>query len=81
MTCITRNLGADVNVGEFVFVPRAEDAAADDGYLLGTAYHRGEDRSELRVLDAETLADVAIVALPGVVPAGFHGNWLPSTAD
>lgn len=81
MTCITRNLGADVNVGEFVFVPRAEDAAADDGYLLGTAYHRGADRSELRVLDAETLADVAIVALPGVVPAGFHGNWLPSTAD
>ena len=31
-----------------------------------------------RVLDAETLEDVAAVHLPARVPAGFHGSWNPS---
>lgn len=43
---------------------------------MGTAYHRDSDRSELRLLDAGTLEDVAIVELPARVPADFHGNWI-----
>ncbi|MCA0179316.1 MAG: carotenoid oxygenase family protein [Actinobacteria bacterium] len=75
-TTQTRDLGAAVNVGEFLFVPRDEHSGEDDGWLMGTAYHRDGDRSELRPLDAGTLEDVAIVELPARVPAGFHGNWI-----
>ena len=42
---------------------------------MGYVYDRSSDRSDLVLLDAETLDDVAAVHLPGRVPAGFHGNW------
>ena len=50
----------------------------DDGVLLGYVHRRAEGLSDLRVLDAATLEDVAAVHLPGRVPAGFHGNWAPA---
>ena len=49
--------------------------------LLGYVLDRAEGRSDLRVLDAVTLEDVASVHLPGRVPAGFHGNWAPEGTD
>jgi hypothetical protein len=33
---------------------------------------------ELAILDAQTLQDIASIKLPHRVPAGFHGNWIPS---
>ncbi len=68
--------------GEFVFVPAADDAGEDDGWLLGYVYDSATDKSELLVLDAHDLGSgpVARVALPVRVPAGFHGNWIPDTA-
>ena len=72
-----RNLGAGREAGEFCFVP--SDGATDeaDGVLMGYVYDRGSDTSDLLVLDAETLEDVASVHLPVRVPAGFHGSWNP----
>ena len=58
-------------------MPSAADSAEDDGVLMGYVYDRSTDRSDLVLLDAETLEDVAAVHLPGRVPAGFHGNWAP----
>ena len=65
-------------VGEFVFVPRASDGAEDDGVLMGFVHDGREDRTDLIVLDAGTLATVAAVHLPVRVPLGFHGNWVPA---
>ncbi|KUI11417.1 carotenoid oxygenase [Mycobacterium sp. GA-1285] len=65
-------------LGEFVFEPSSADAAEDDGVLMGYVYDRRTDRSELALLDAQTLEDVAIIKLPHRVPAGFHGNWVPA---
>jgi hypothetical protein len=47
---------------------------------LGYFYDRATERSELAILDAQTLQDVASIKLPHRVPAGFHGNWVPSTS-
>jgi len=64
--------------GEFVFVPRAADAAEDDGWLMGYVVDPQADTTDLVVLDAHDLAAPAIarVALPQRVPLGFHGNWI-----
>lgn len=73
-----RRLGAGREVSEFCFVPAAADSAEDEGVLMGYVFDRGTGRSDLRLLDAGTLDDVAAVHLPGRVPAGFHGNWAPT---
>jgi carotenoid cleavage oxygenase len=72
----SRSFGAHKALGEFVFHPSSADAAEDDGVLMGYIYDRATDRSELAVLDAQTLRDVASIKLPHRVPAGFHGNWV-----
>jgi carotenoid cleavage dioxygenase len=73
-----RAFGAGKALGEFVFHPSSPEAAEDDGVLMGYVYDRATDRSELAILDAQTLEDVAAVKLPHRVPAGFHGNWVPT---
>jgi carotenoid cleavage dioxygenase len=76
------DLGPGRHPGEFVFVPAAPDAGEDEGWLMGYVYDAATDRSDLVVLDATApVADpVAVVHLPGRVPAGFHGNWIPDAA-
>jgi carotenoid cleavage dioxygenase len=74
----TRSFGSEKSLGEFVFHPSSDGAAEDDGVLMGYIYDRPTDRSELAILDAQTLEDVASIKLPHRVPAGFHGNWVPS---
>ena len=73
-----RSFGTGKQLGEFVFQPRSIDAGEDDGVLMGYVYDQATDRSELAILDAQTLQDVAGVKLPHRVPAGFHGNWVPT---
>ena len=70
--------GGGKEVGEFVFVPHADDAAEDEGVLMGFVYDKATDRSDLTLLDAATLETVANIGLPTRVPAGFHGNWVPA---
>ena len=59
-----------------MFVANGPDTAEDDGVLMGYVYDRASDRSDLVLLDAGTLGDVAAVHLPARVPQGFHGNWV-----
>lgn len=78
-TTTSRSFGNGKSVSEFVFQPASPDAGEDDGVVMGYVYDAATGRSELAVLDAQTLDDVAILKLPHRVPAGFHGNWIPST--
>lgn len=63
-------------VGEPVFVPRAPDAPEGTGWLLVLCHAADADRAELRILDGESLDDVARYALPHSVPPGFHGTFV-----
>ncbi|MCM6776764.1 carotenoid oxygenase family protein [Nocardia sp. CDC159] len=74
-----RSFGPGTALGEFVFEPARPDAAEDEGVLMGFVYDSGSDTTDLAILDAGTLEDVARVHLPVRVPAGFHGNWVPTT--
>jgi carotenoid cleavage dioxygenase len=77
-TTASRSFGAGKQLGEFVFQHSAQDSAEDDGVLMGFVYDSATDRSELAILDAQTMDDVASIHLPHRVPAGFHGNWVPT---
>ncbi len=74
------NLGYGRIPGESVFVPAANSAAEDDGYLMTYVYDAATDTSDFAIFDAATMADepVALVHLPRV-PFGFHGNWVESS--
>jgi carotenoid cleavage dioxygenase-like enzyme len=81
---VTRvELGAGRHAGEPYFVPRPGARAEDDGWLMSFVYDRARDASELLVLDARDPAEAAVarVLLPGRVPYGFHGSWIPDGYD
>ncbi|TSE00377.1 carotenoid oxygenase [Skermania sp. ID1734] len=77
-TTRTRGLGKGKQLGEFVFHPASADAAEDEGVLMGYVYDATTDRSDLTILDAATLETVATIGIPHRIPAGFHGNWVPT---
>src|SRR5688500_18543509 len=60
--------------GEASFVPAGD--GEDDGYLVTFVYDAASDRSDLVVLDASDMTQVAAVHLPTRVPYGFHGSWI-----
>ena len=81
-TTATHDFGPTSQAGEFVFVPRTEGAAEDDGWAMGYVYDQARDASDLVILDgAQPEAEpVAVVHLPRRVPHGFHGSWVPDPA-
>ena len=77
----THDFGPGRIPGEFVFVPRAPDAAEDDGWLLGFVIEADDEGgAALEILDARDIAapPVATVRLPHRIPPGIHGAWLPT---
>lgn len=67
--------GPDHVLQEPVFVPRAKDAPEGDGYLLGTAHNLVEMRTELVILDASKMQEIARVILPFRNAYQVHGVW------
>ncbi len=57
------------------FVSRPGATREDEGWLLVTT--TGAGTSDLVVLDAATLAEVATLRLPHAIPPGFHGVFSP----
>jgi carotenoid cleavage dioxygenase-like enzyme len=51
-------------------------AAGDDGVVLVTALNVPRERSDLLVLDAESLDERARAPLPHHLPFGFHGRYV-----
>lgn len=60
--------------GEASFIPAGD--GEDDGYLVTFVHDAATDRSDLVLLDASDMREVASVHLPVRVPFGFHGSWV-----
>lgn len=73
-----RDFGAGRHPGEFVFVPRGDKGAEDDGWLIGLVIDMNRQTTELVILNADdfTGARQATIHLPHRIPPGFHGNWV-----
>jgi carotenoid cleavage dioxygenase len=74
----SHQLGEGRTGSEASFVPAANAADEDDGYLMSFVYDASSETSELVILDAKRMADepLARIHLPARVPAGFHGSWI-----
>ncbi|MEY4270056.1 MAG: hypothetical protein RLZZ58_1272, partial [Pseudomonadota bacterium] len=70
---IARDFGSDCFPGEFVFVPRSDDGAEDDGWLIGLVIDKAADTTALHILNADdfTGAPQAVIHLPHRIPPGF----------
>ncbi len=66
--------------GEFVFVPAANAAAEDHGWLMGYVIDPDAATSELVIIDAQNFEgpQLAAIEIPQRIPPGFHGNWVPA---
>ena len=76
----SREAPAGVSFMEPVFVPASDGAAEDEGWVMVYTYDAARNGSDVLILDARDLTGdpVATVRLPGRVPYGFHGNWVPA---
>ncbi len=65
---------------EPVFVPKSDDAAEDEGWVMAYVHDPDRNAADVVILDAQdfTAPPVATVHLPVRVPFGFHGNWVAS---
>jgi carotenoid cleavage dioxygenase len=70
--------GPTACAGEAAFAPDPTRSDEDAGWLLNFVYEPDTDASDLVILDAQALEEVARIAMPRRVPAGFHGSWLPA---
>jgi 8'-apo-carotenoid 13,14-cleaving dioxygenase len=72
------SFGPDRFPGEFVFVPKANSTAEDDGWLMGFVINLADETTDFVILDAANFegAPQASVHIPHRIPPGFHGNWV-----
>ena len=73
-------VGSDGTLQEACFVPRAAQAAEGDGYLVAVYSNLAASRSELIVVDAMRMAELARVILPFQISVQVHGAWAPHEA-
>ena len=67
-------------VSEPVMVPRPGATEEDDGWVLCLVWNGARCASDLVILDAASLAEVAVLELPLAVPHGLHGSWAPTSS-
>lgn len=73
-TIAAADMGENCYASEPIFVA---DGDGDIGWLLSVVYDGNCDRSEIRIYRSDLLTNrpVCRLALPRVIPHGFHGTW------
>lgn len=84
---LTYNFPEGCSATDFVFTPKIETGhfpgtevgndRSDDGWLLSYVHNWVTDKSEVHVVDAETMQLQCRIALPGRVPGGLHSAFIP----
>jgi all-trans-8'-apo-beta-carotenal 15,15'-oxygenase len=63
-------------VSEPLMVPRPGATAEDDGWVLTVIWNGARCASDLVILDAASMEEVAVLELPLALPHGLHGSWV-----
>jgi carotenoid cleavage dioxygenase-like enzyme len=72
------SLGQNCYPVEPIYAPDAEER--DRGWIVSVVYDANADKSEVWVWDSDRIDDAPVcrLALPEVIPIGFHGTWRPA---
>ncbi len=62
-------------VSEPIMVPKRNSCLEDEGYLLVIIWNGERRGSDLIILDAHNLKELATYNLPISIPHGLHGSW------
>lgn len=70
--------GPTSTVQEPSFIPKSDDAAEGEGYLIALVNRLDELRNDVAVFDAQNLAQgpLAVIHLPLKLKLGLHGNFV-----
>jgi len=63
-------------VGEPIMVPSVNSSIEDEGFLFILLWNGSRRGSDLVILDAKDLKELAIYELPISIPHGLHGSWM-----
>jgi len=72
-------VGDTHSLQEVTFIPRSADAPEGVGYLIGTASNFADMRTELVIVDAEEMNELARVYLPFRHTPQVHARWYSNT--
>jgi all-trans-8'-apo-beta-carotenal 15,15'-oxygenase len=74
---IEANCGEECYPVEPIYAPDAYNS--DQGWIITVIYDGKTDQSEVWIFDSNRLNDTPVcrLALPEVIPVGFHGTWKP----
>ncbi|CAN4095889.1 unnamed protein product [Withania somnifera] len=77
---VTKSLYGDERFGgEPCFVPSSKEGGEEDeGYLMSYVRDERKGKSELIIVNATNMKQIALVKLPKRVPYGFHGTFVTS---
>ena len=65
-------------VSEPLMVPRPGASREDEGWVLCLVWNGARCASDLVILDAASLAELAVLELPLAIPYGLHGSFDPA---
>ena len=68
-------LGSGRYTSEAMHIPDPEKQSDNEGWLVSMVYDANNHKSEVLILDAATLNEVAVVPLKNHVPFGFHCGY------
>jgi carotenoid cleavage dioxygenase len=76
------DFGAGRHPCEFIFIPAHDEAAEDEGWLMGFVLDTAANATDLTILDASDFEGPprATIRIPHIIPPGFHGNWFQRAA-
>ena len=72
---LLHDFGVGSMVSEAVFVPREKTASEVDGYLITAVYRADSHHTDIVILHAETLDELAVIPLHNHIPVGFHCGY------
>ena len=63
-------------VSEPIMVPSENSSKEDEGFLFILLWNGERRGSDLVILDAKDLKELAVYELPISIPHGLHGSWV-----
>ena len=73
---ISWSAGPSGFVSEPIMVPSENSSKEDEGFLFIILWNGSRRGSDLVILDAKDLKELAVYELPISIPHGLHGSWV-----